>query len=140
MPFVSTRQALKLLAEERARLEDLSRSRSAEKRQVVHAAILLDCANGMSDNAIAHARGVDRHTVALCVRKFLQFGIDAALGELPRPGKIRSIPEDPLPGCKTALAGSQRTLDTLRSCGPMLCCRTTCASMARPPSIQVWPN
>ena len=94
MPFVSTRQVLKLGTEDRSRLEELSRSRSAEKRQVIHAAILLDCANGRSDNAIAHARGVDRHTVALCVRKFLQFGIDAALGELPRPGKSRRIPDD----------------------------------------------
>ena len=94
MPFVTTRQALKLRAEERKRLAEISRSRSAEKRQVIHAAILLDCANGVSDNAIAQTRGVDRHTVALCVRKFLQFGIDAALGELPRPGKNRRIPDD----------------------------------------------
>ena len=61
---------------------------------MLHAAILLDSANGMSDNAVAVANGVNRHTVALCVRKFLQFGIDAALGELPRPGKRRRIPDD----------------------------------------------
>jgi len=61
---------------------------------VLHAAILLECANGVSDNAVAAATGVNRHTVALCVRKFLQFGIDAALGELPRPGKSRRIPDD----------------------------------------------
>jgi len=61
---------------------------------VLRAAILLDCAKGMSDNAVAITNGVNRHTVALCVRKFLQFGIDAALGELPRPGKSRRIPDD----------------------------------------------
>ena len=61
---------------------------------MLHAAILLECANGMSDNAAAVANGVNRHTVALCIRKFLQFGIDAALGELPRPGKSRRIPDD----------------------------------------------
>ena len=61
---------------------------------MLHAAILLECANGVSDNAVAIANGVNRHTVALCVRKFLQFGIDAALGELPRPGKSRRIPDD----------------------------------------------
>jgi transposase len=32
--------------------------------------------------------------VALCARKFLQFGLEAALGELPRPGKSRRIPDD----------------------------------------------
>jgi transposase len=83
-----------LSAAERKVLEDLRRSRSAEKRQVLHAAILLESANGVSDNAVAVANGVNRHTVALCVRKFLQFGIDAALGELPRPGKSRRIPDD----------------------------------------------
>ncbi len=70
--------------------------RSAEKRQVLHAASLLECANGRSDNAVAVANGVNRHTVALCIRKFLQFGIDAALGELPRPGKSRRISDDAL--------------------------------------------
>ena len=94
MPFVTKRQPLSLSAADRERLEDLRRSRSAEKRQVLHAAILLECANGMSDNAVAVANGVNRHTVALCIRKFLQFGIDAALGELPRPGKSRRIPDD----------------------------------------------
>ena len=81
MPFVTKRQPLSLSTADQERLEDLRRSRSAEKRQVLHAAILLECANGMSDNAVAVANGVNRHTVAWCVRKFLQFGIDAALGE-----------------------------------------------------------
>ena len=94
MPFVTTRQPLELLGGDRERLEELRRSRSAEKRQVLHAGILLDCANGKSDNANALANAVNRHTVALCVRKFLQFGIDAALGDLPRPGKSRRIPDD----------------------------------------------
>src|SRR5713226_290327 len=94
MPFVTKRQPLSLSAADRERLEDLRRSRSAEKRQVLHAAILLECANGVSDNAAAVANGVNRHTVALCARKFLQFGLEAALRELPRPGKSRRIPDD----------------------------------------------
>jgi transposase len=94
MPFATKRQPLSLSAADRERLENLRRSRSAEKRQVLHAAILLDCATGMSDSAVAVANHVNRHTVALCVRKFLQFGIDAALVDLPRPGKSRRIPDD----------------------------------------------
>ena len=94
MPFATKRQPLRLTADEKQRLEVLRRSRSAEKRETLHAAILLDLANGMSDNAVASRNGVNRHTVALCVRKFLQFGLDAALGELPRPGKSRQIPDD----------------------------------------------
>jgi transposase len=94
MPFVAKRQRLTLSAEEKQRLESLRRSRSGEKRVILHAGILLDSASGMSDGAVARHCGVNRHTVALCVRKFLRFGLEAALGELPRPGKSRRIPDD----------------------------------------------
>ena len=94
MPFVAKRQPLVLSSEDRVQLEELRRSRSAEKWSVIHAAILLDCASGMSDGAVAAANGVNRHTVALCARKFLQFGRDAALGDLPRPGHSRRIADD----------------------------------------------
>src|SRR6202161_3789743 len=94
MPFTTKRQALSLAADEKQRLESLRRSRSGEKREVLHAGILLDLAGGMSDGAAARSNGVNRHTVALCARKFLQFGLEAALGELPRPGQVRRIPDD----------------------------------------------
>ena len=81
-------------ADEKQRLESLRRSRSGEKRETLHAGILLDLANGESDGGVARNHGVNRHTVALCARKFLQFGLDAALGELPRPGKSRQISDD----------------------------------------------
>jgi transposase len=94
MPFIPKRQALNLSTEEKQRLETLRRSRSGEKREILHAAILLDSASGMSDGAVARCNGVNRHTVALCARKFVRFGLEAALGELPRPGKSRCIPDD----------------------------------------------
>jgi len=94
MPFTRKRQVLSLAADEKRRLESLRRSRSGEKREAVHAGILLDLAVGLSDAAVARSNGVNRHTVALCARKFLQFGLEAALGELPRPGKSRQIPDD----------------------------------------------
>src|SRR3984885_8243030 len=94
MPFTTKRQALNLSADERRQLEGLRRSRTGEKRRALHAAILLDSASGMKDGGVARSNGVNRHTVALCVRKFLQFGLEAALGELPRPGQVRRIPDD----------------------------------------------
>ena len=94
MPFTTKRQALSLTADEKQRLESLRRSRSEEKRVTLHAGILLDLARGESDGAVARINGVNRHTVALCARKFLQFGLEAALRELPRPGKSRRIPDD----------------------------------------------
>jgi transposase len=94
MPFTTKRQALKLTADEKQRLETLRRSRSAEKRETLHAAILLDLARGRSDAAVARSNAVNRHTVALCAGKYFQFGLEAALGDLPRPGKLRRIPDD----------------------------------------------
>ena len=94
MPFTTRRQALILTADEKQPLESLRRSRSGEKRETVHAGILLDLVSGESDGAVARNNGVNRHTVSLCARKFLQFGLEAALGELPRPGKNRQIPDD----------------------------------------------
>jgi len=94
MPFTTKRQALSLSADEKLRLESVRRSRSGEKRETLHAGILLDLASGKSDGAVARSNGVNRHTVALCARKFLQFGLEAALRELPRPGKSRRIPDD----------------------------------------------
>jgi transposase len=94
MPFTTKRQDLNLTADEKQRLESLRRSRSGEKRETLHAAILLDLASGRSDGAVARSHAVNRHTVARCARKFLQFGLQAALGELPRPGQSRRIPDD----------------------------------------------
>src|SRR5271165_3579570 len=94
MPFTTKRPALSLTADEQQRLESLRRSRSGEKGETLHAGILLDLASGESDGAAARRNGVNRHTVALCARKFLQFGLEAALGELPRPGRSRRIPDD----------------------------------------------
>src|SRR6195256_6550309 len=94
MPFKTKRQGLVLATDQKQRLESLRRSRSGEKREILHAGILLDLAGGASDGAAARSNGVNRHTVALCARKFLQFGLEAALGELPRPGKSRRIPDD----------------------------------------------
>ena len=96
MPFTTKRSPLTLSVDDRKGLEELRRSRTGEKRQVLHAAILLDSASGKSDSAVAVANGVNRHTVALCVEKFQQFGLAAALGELPRPGQSRRIPDDAL--------------------------------------------
>src|SRR5580692_3427264 len=77
MPFTTKRQALSLAADEKLLLESLRRSRSGEKREVLHAGILLDLASGMSDGAAARSNGVNRHTVALCARKVRRIPDDA---------------------------------------------------------------
>jgi transposase len=91
MPFLKKRKAVILSEMERQQLEAIRRSRSEEKRRTIRAAILLDTAAGKSDGAIARAQGVNRNTVLLCVQKYLGFGLEAALGELPRSGRPRKI-------------------------------------------------
>jgi len=98
MPFTTRRPALRLAADEKQELEGLGRSRTGEKRRALHAAILLDSSSGMSDGAVARSNGVTRHTVALCVRKFLHFGLEAALGDCRARAKSAAFQMMPLPG------------------------------------------
>ena len=93
MPVGRKRAPLMLPAEDRACLEMIRRSRTEERRRTVRAAILLDAADG-TDQANALARQVNRNTVVLCVRKYLGFGLEAALGELPRSGKPRQVSDE----------------------------------------------
>lgn len=94
VPFSRKRKVLQFTEEERRKLEAVRKSRSEEKRRTLRAAILWDSLSGQSDEAIARHHHVSRSTVVLCIRKCLQFGLDAALGELPRSGKPRQVPDD----------------------------------------------
>ena len=95
MAFPKKRKALVFTHEEVEKLRAIRRARTEERRRTVRAGILLDAASGkMSDQAIARAHGVNRNTVVLCVNKSLRFGWEAALGELPRPGRPRRVGDD----------------------------------------------
>jgi len=94
MAFPRKRIALQFTEPERRKLESIGKSRTEEKRRTVRAAILLASLSGQSDEAIARRHHVSRSTIVLCIQKCLQFGLDAALGELPRPGKPRQLPDD----------------------------------------------
>ena len=80
--------------QEERKLESIRKSRTEEKRRGLRAAILLDSRSGRSDETIARHYHVSRGAVLLCIQKCLEFGLDAALGELPRPGKPRQLPDD----------------------------------------------
>ena len=94
MPFPRKRGALQFTEAEQHKLKSISASRTEEKRRTVRAAILLDSLSGQSDESIAQHHQVSRGTVALCIQKFLEFGLDAAFGELPRPGRPRQLLDD----------------------------------------------
>ena len=94
MPFPKKRKALEFSDDEFRKLQSIHKSRKQEKRRVLRATILLESVAGTSDEAIARHHSISRSTVVLCIQKCLQFGLDAALGELPRSGKPRRLPDD----------------------------------------------
>lgn len=94
MSFPRTRQPLSFSDQQRQMLERIRRSRTEQKRRTIRAAILLDSVGGIRDQAIADKHRVNRNTVVLCIQKCLRFGIEAALGELPRPGKPRRVSDE----------------------------------------------
>jgi transposase len=94
MPFPRKRDALQFTEPEVRKLESIRKSRTEEKRRTVRAALLLDSLSGQSDETIARRLRISRNTVVLCIQKCLRFGLDAALGELPRTGKPRQLPDD----------------------------------------------
>src|SRR6266849_1291558 len=94
MPFPRKRNALQFTEPELRKLESIRKSRTEEKRRTVRAALLLDSLSGQSDETIAQRLHISRSTVVLCIQKCLQFGLEAALGELPRTGKPRQLPDD----------------------------------------------
>lgn len=93
MPFKKRRKELCLTEEEKDRLKKLGVSRTAEKRKVIRASILLDSIAGLSDQAVSTKNHVNRNTVVLCISKCLEFGVEAALSDL-RPGKTATITDD----------------------------------------------
>ena len=78
---------VELTAEERSQLVALTRKGKASARRIKRALVLIDAAAGDKDEDIASK---------VCVRniqrireRFVEKGLEAALSELPRPGKAR---------------------------------------------------
>jgi hypothetical protein len=94
MPFPRKRSRLQFSEQDLLKLESIRKSRTQEKRRTLRAAFLLDSRSGQSDGAIARHHHASRSTVVACIQKFLQFGLEAALGDLPRCGKPRQLPDD----------------------------------------------
>jgi len=88
MAFPKKRQQLQFTEEELRSLDFIRRSRKQEKRRALRAAILLESLSGKSDAAIGREHRINRGTVVLCIQKCLQFGVQAALKELPRKGNL----------------------------------------------------
>jgi len=86
------RRALLLLeSEARDRLERISKSRTESASAVERAEMLLGYAGGESISSIARRFCTNRPKVERCVDKALAFGALAALSDMPRSGRSRTI-------------------------------------------------
>ena len=77
--------------DQKTKLMLYARSRSAPKRIVERANIVLQAAEGRQDREIAAALRIGRHMVARWRARFLKFGIEGIQQEAPRAGRRRRI-------------------------------------------------
>jgi transposase len=94
MPFESRRAKLVVDEETRAWLQSVSVSYTVAAAHVERAKVLLAYAQGESISAIARDLGTNRPKVERTIDRALHFGVDAALDDLPRPGRPREISEE----------------------------------------------
>lgn len=78
---------------ERAALEGWARRRKTAQGLARRARVVLACAEGGTNGAVAQALRVSRPTVALWRRRFAERGLDGLLDE-PRPGAPRTITDE----------------------------------------------
>lgn len=75
-------------------LKSLSKTRTIQAQVVDRARILLYKADGVSYDEIAARLNISKRTVRLCISKFKEGGIDAALFDAKRPGRPAEISDD----------------------------------------------
>lgn len=85
---------IKLSAADRAVLEKRSRSYTARHADVVRAKIVLLCAGGHQNTAIAARLDVHVNVVRTWRKRFFEAGLDG-LADRPRRGRPRSVPSKP---------------------------------------------
>jgi transposase len=84
------KKELRLSTEEQSKLEMLVRRPKTDQRTAVRAAIVLDCASGMSNKAVACKRRVTESTVCKWRQRFVEKRL-RGLGDAARPGQPRKI-------------------------------------------------
>lgn len=89
-----TPDKLTLADGDRESLEKIARTRTEQAQRVDRARILLAKAEGEGIDPIAARLGLNRNTVSLCVRKYREGGLEAALADAPGRGRKPAIGDD----------------------------------------------
>lgn len=85
------RYVVKLTEVERAELKALTTKGSAKARRIKRALVLLATDDGETDVAVAAKARVHPTSVENIRKRFVEEGLEAALSERPRPGKVRLL-------------------------------------------------
>jgi len=91
MPFQRMRPELVLTAEQQAKLESISKSRTEKATRIERAKVLLAYVNNASISSIARMLSTNRPKIERCIDKALQLGVLVAIDDLPRSGKKERI-------------------------------------------------
>lgn len=90
MPLGRPLAELVLSVEETAKLTMMARRPKSDQRTALRAGIVLDCASGLNNTAVAAKRAVTLPTVGKWRQRFVTHRL-AGLGDAPRPGQPRKI-------------------------------------------------
>ena len=90
MPIGRPKKPLVLTEEERVKLEQWARRPKTAQRLALRARIVLRCAEGLSNQAVAHELRITGATVCKWRERFRVSRLEGLLDE-PRPGAPRSI-------------------------------------------------
>jgi transposase len=113
---------------EKEKLELMARRPKTDQRTALRARIVLDCASGLSNTAVAAKRGVTIQTVGKWRQRFLD-GRLAALGDAPRSGQPRKLTDAKVEAVIT------RTLETRPENATHWSTRTMAEATAVPASV-----
>jgi transposase len=88
---MAKKYSVTLTDDERAQLVALTKRGKVSARRLTRAHLLLQADMGLADEAIAQALHIGTATVERTRKRFVEEGLEAALGERPRPGGRRKL-------------------------------------------------
>lgn len=133
MPGGRPKKELTLTAEERSKLETWARRPTSAQRLASRARIVLSCAAGKDNRAVADELGVTPGTVSKWRGRFVDFRLDG-LADAPRPGAPRTITDERVEAAVT------RTLESKPPAATHWSARGLAAAlgMSRSAVVRIW--
>ena len=87
-------QAITITEDDRSYLESITRTRTLQSQVVTRARMLLLRAAGESIDSIADKVDLNRKSVLLCMKKYLEGGVENAIFDAPGRGRNAEITDE----------------------------------------------